>query len=193
MKLLDSLTVAGITVLGVATSDHALSQEAEGANAAAGLEEIVVTATRRTMNLQEVPISIVALNSEALEMQGIETVERLQGAIPNLSIIGGTNGPTSEVGFSIRGIPRVGFYIDGIWQPYSSGLLDYNLEDIERIEVLRGPQGTLYGRDSTGGSIRVVTSEPGDEFGGRASITVGSFDRRDAIVRVDVPWTGGPA
>lgn len=187
MKLLDSLTVAGITVLGVATSDHALSQEAEGANAAAGLEEIVVTATRRTMNLQEVPISIVALNSEALEMQGIETVERLQGAIPNLSIIGGTNGPTSEVGFSIRGIPRVGFYIDGIWQPYSSGLLDYNLEDIERIEVLRGPQGTLYGRDSTGGSIRVVTSEPGDEFGGRASITVGSFDRRDAIVRVDVP------
>lgn len=178
--------IAGLAVAGVAASDDALGQQATGSDSST-LEEIVVTATRREVNLQEVPISIMALNTEALQMQGIETIERLQGAIPNLSVIGGTNGPTSEVGFSIRGIPRVGFYIDGIWQPYSSGLLDYNLEDVERIEVLRGPQGTLYGRDSTGGSIRVVTSRPGEEFGGRASITLGSYDRRDAIMRVDVP------
>ena len=184
-KTLISQAIAGLMVVGAGTSGDALAQA--GASGDGGLEEIVVTATRREVNLQEVPISIMALNTEDLEMQGIETVERLQGAIPNLSVIGGTNGPTSEVGFSIRGIPRVGFYIDGIWQPYTSGLLDFSLEDVERIEVLRGPQGTLYGRDSTGGSIRVVTSRPGDEFGARASITTGSYDRRDAILRVDVP------
>lgn len=183
-KRLFSGTVASIAAVGAATSADAQNPTGAGSG---GLEEIVVTATRREVNLQEVPISIMALNSDDLQMQGIETIERLQGTIPNLNVIGGTNGPTSEVGFSIRGIPRVGFYIDGIWQPYSSGLLDFNLEDIERIEVLRGPQGTLYGRDSTGGSIRVITSRPSDEFGGRGQITVGSYDRRDAIVRVDVP------
>jgi iron complex outermembrane receptor protein len=179
-------TVAGVAAVGAGVAGNAWSQQTSDSGGST-LEEIVVTATRREVNLQEVPISIMALNTEDLQMQGIETIERLQGTIPNLSVIGGTNGPTSEVGFSIRGIPRVGFYIDGIWQPYSSGLLDFNLEDIERIEVLRGPQGTLYGRDSTGGSIRVITSAPGDEFGGRGQITLGSFDRRDAIVRVDVP------
>jgi iron complex outermembrane receptor protein len=184
--LLDSVAVAGITVLGVAGSGPALAQEA-GANTGGGLEEILVTATRRSENLQQVPISIMALGSEDLEMQGIDSIERLQGTIPNLNVIGGTNGGTSEVGFSIRGIPRVGFYVDGIWQPYTSGLMDFNLEEIERIEVLRGPQGTLYGRDSTGGAVRVITSEPGAEFGGKGSIVLGTYDRRDANVRVDVP------
>ena len=145
VKLLDSLAMAGITVLGAAGSQTALGQEGASAQGG-GLEEIVVTATRRSANLQDVPISIVAMTSEDLTLQGITTIEKLQGTIPNLSVIGGTNGPTSEVGFSIRGIPRVGFYIDGIWQPYTSGLLDFNVQDIERIEVLRGPQGTLYGR-----------------------------------------------
>jgi len=185
-KLINSLATASITVLGAAGSQPALAQQgAQGG----GLEEIVVTATRRALNLQDVPISIVAMTSADLTMQGIDSVQKLQGTIPNLSVIGGTNGPTSEVGFSIRGIPRVGFYIDGIWQPYTSGLADFNLQDIERIEVLRGPQGTLYGRDSTGGAIRVVTSEPGDEFAARGSVALGSFDRRDAIIGIDVPIT----
>ena len=187
MKVLHSLTAASITVLGAAGSENAFAQEASQANPASGLEEVLVTATRRSVNLQDVPISIMALSSDDLEAQGIESIERLQGAVPNLSIIGGTNGATSEVGFSIRGIPRVGFYIDGIWQPYTSGLMDLALEEIDRIEVLRGPQGTLYGRDSTGGSIRVVTTQPGEEFGGRASISLGSYERRDANLRVDVP------
>ena len=187
-KLLDSLAVAGVTVLGAASSQPAFAQQGASAQGG-GLEEILVTATRRSANLQDVPISIVAMTSEDLTLQGITTIEKLQGTIPNLSVIGGTNGPTSEVGFSIRGIPRVGFYIDGIWQPYTSGLLDFNVQDIERIEVLRGPQGTLYGRDSTGGAIRVVTSQPGDEFAGRGQVALGSFDRRDAIVSIDVPVT----
>ncbi len=185
-KLLDSLAMAGVAVLGAASAPMAFGQQGASAQAG-GLEEIVVTATRRASNLQDVPISIVALTSDDLARQGIDSIERLQGAIPNLSVIGGTNGGTSEVGFSIRGIPRVGFYIDGIWQPYTSGLMDFTLADIERIEVLRGPQGTLYGRDSTGGAIRVVTAEPGKDFGLTADMALGTYDRRDAQVRVDVP------
>jgi iron complex outermembrane receptor protein len=188
-KVLDSLTVAGIGVLGAAASGDALGQEAPGSNASEALEEVVVTATRRTLSLQDVPISIMALSSDDLEMQGIESIERLQGYIPNLNIIGGTNGGVSEVGFSIRGIPRVGFYVDGIWQPHTSGMMDHSLEDVERIEVLRGPQGTLYGRDSTGGSIRVVTSQPSEEFAARALMTLGTYNRRDANVSVDVPMS----
>jgi iron complex outermembrane receptor protein len=170
--------------VGFAASGNAVGQA--GANA---LEEIVVTATRREASLQDVPISIVAMSSDDLEMQGIDTIEGLQGTIPNLNIIGGTNGGVSSVNFSVRGIPRVGFYVDGIWQPYSSGMMELSVEDIERVEVLRGPQGTLYGRDSTGGAIRVITRGPADDFGGTGSVALGTFNRRDATVAIDVPLT----
>lgn len=178
------LNVAVIAALGGTGSGAALAQQPSSEGA---LEEVIVTATRRTQSLQDVPIAIMALSSEDLEMQNIETIESLQGSIPNLSVIGGTNGSSFSSNFAIRGIPRVGFYVDGIWLPYEAGLMEYSLDNVERIEVLRGPQGTLYGRDSTGGSIRVVTKAPADEFGGTAAINLGSFDRRDATVSVDVP------
>jgi iron complex outermembrane recepter protein len=183
----NALTVAVIAAIGVGASQNALSQQAAGAGTSGGLEEIVVTATRRTANLQDVPIAIVAMSGEDLEVQGIETIERLQGTIPNLSVIGGTNGSAFSSNFSIRGIPRVGFYVDGIWLPFTTGLAEFALNNVERIEVLRGPQGTLYGRDSTGGSIRVVTKAPQDEFGGTASLNMGSYNRRDAFLDLNVP------
>ena len=89
----------------------------------------------------------------------------------------------------MRGIPRVGTYIDGIWQVGQRGLLTRQLVDLERVEVLRGPQGTLYGRDSTGGAIRLVTKRPAEEFGGQIDATVGSLDRRDVTASVDLPLT----
>lgn len=186
-NVFDLLSVQCLTAVGVAVSGNASAQDTRNAEGSSALEEIVVTATRRSLDLQEVPMSIMALTSEDLEMQGIATVEGLQGAIPNLNIIGGTNGGVSEVGFTLRGIPRVSFYIDGIWQPYSSGKMDISLEDVERVEVLRGPQGTLYGRDSTGGAIRIVTREPASEFATRASVTMGSYDRADVDLGVDIP------
>ena len=142
------------------------------------LEEIVVTATRRESNLQEVPISVIAINGDDLEMRGVDTVERLSTAVPNLNIIGGLAGPGTS-SFTVRGIPRVGTYIDGVWQVGTGGLLTRNLVDLERVEVLRGPQGTLYGRDSTGGAIRLVTKRPAEEFGAQINATIGSLDRRD--------------
>lgn len=80
-----------------------------------GLEEIVVTATRRELNLQDVPISVIAITGDDLVMRGIDSVERLSATVPNLNIIGGLAGP-GTTSFTVRGIPRVGTYIDGIWQ-----------------------------------------------------------------------------
>jgi iron complex outermembrane receptor protein len=152
------------------------------------LEEILVTATRRELNLQDVPISVVAITGEDLEMRGIDTVEELSATVPNLNIIGGLAGPGTTA-FTVRGIPRVGTYIDGVWQVGTNGLLTRNLVELERVEVLRGPQGTLYGRDSTGGAIRLVTKRPADEFAAQIGATVGSLDRRDVNLSVDVPFS----
>ncbi len=152
------------------------------------LEEIVVTATRRETNLQDVPISVVAITGEDLEMRGMDSVESLSATVPNLNIIGGLAGP-GTTSFTVRGIPRVGTYIDGIWQVGNAGLLTRQLVDLERVEVLRGPQGTLYGRDSTGGAIRLVTKRPSEEFGGQINATVGSLDRRDVTASFDLPFT----
>jgi iron complex outermembrane recepter protein len=153
-----------------------------------GLEEIVVTATRRETNLQDVPISVVAITGDDLQMRGMDSVESLSATVPNLNIIGGLAGP-GTTSFTVRGIPRVGTYIDGIWQVGSAGLLTRQLVELERVEVLRGPQGTLYGRDSTGGAIRLVTKRPAGEFGGQINATIGNLDRRDVTASVDIPLT----
>jgi iron complex outermembrane receptor protein len=142
-----------------------------------GLEEIVVTATRQTMNLQEVPLAVVAITSDSMERQGIENLEDINAVVPNV-VIAGDNVSTNTASFTMRGIPNVGTYIDGIWQVSNNGLLLRDFVDIDRVEVLRGPQGTLYGRDSTGGAIRIYTKP-----------TVGSFNRRDVRASLDLPIT----
>ena len=151
-----------------------------------GLEEILVTATRREQNLQEVPISIVAVTGENLTTRNIDTLEELSQAIPNVVATGGGGG-TAGTGFSVRGIPNVGTYVDGVWQIDTAGSLVREFVDLDRIEVLRGPQGTRFGRDSTGGAIRIWTKRPAEEFTGNVTATVGSLDRRDVKAGVDVP------
>ena len=155
---------------------------------AEGLEEIVVTATRREQNLQEVPVSIVAITGANLEMQGLDSLEDVGNNIPNLNIQGGGAG-TYGTQFRVRGLPNVGVYIDGVWQVGTSGLLVSDFVDLDRIEVLRGPQGTTYGRDSVGGAIRMWTKRPSDEFGGQITATAGSYDRRDVKASLDLPIT----
>jgi iron complex outermembrane receptor protein len=156
------------------------------ASAQEGLEEIVVTATRREQNLQEVPVSIVAVTGANLEIRGLDTLEELSQGVPNIVATGGGGG-TAGTAFSVRGIPNVGTYVDGIWQIDSAGTLVQEFVDLDRIEVLRGPQGTTFGRDSTGGAIRLWTKRPGEEFGGNITATVGSLDRRDVKGVIDVP------
>ena len=164
-----------------ATANMAYAQQA------GGLEEIVVTATRREENLQDVPISIVAVTGANLELRGVDTLEEVSQAIPNVVVTGGGSSGTQGTGFSVRGIPNVGTYVDGIWQIDSAGALVREFVDLDRIEVLRGPQGTTFGRDSTGGAIRLWTKRPGEEFGGTLTATLGSLDRRDVKGVVDVP------
>src|SRR5262245_14694715 len=85
-------------------------------SSAGGLEEIVVTATRRSQDLQEVPVSVVAITGGNLELRGVQSMENLSGTIPNLNITGNLGAGTTQASFTVRGIPRVGTYIDGIWQ-----------------------------------------------------------------------------
>jgi iron complex outermembrane recepter protein len=152
------------------------------------LDEIVVTANRREQDLQEVPVSIVAVTGENLELRGLTDLESLNGTVPNLNVMGSTGGSgTTATSFTVRGIPNVGTYVDGIWQVGVSGFLTQEFVDLERIEVLRGPQGTLYGRDSVGGAIRIITKRPNADFGGSVKATLGTYDRRDVTASIDVP------
>jgi iron complex outermembrane receptor protein len=187
--------VAALTSACGLTSQSAFAQQ--GAAPPEGLEEITVTATRREQNLQEVPISIVAVTGENLEMRGIDNLEEVSQGVPNVVITGGTGG-TGGTQFRMRGIPNVGTYVDGVWQVGTAGFLTQEFVDIDRVEVLRGPQGTMFGRDSTGGAIRIWTKRPSEEFGGNVSATTGSYDRRDVKASLDLPlgdkvrskWTG---
>jgi iron complex outermembrane receptor protein len=181
--------VAALTGAGGLSYQTAFAQE--------GLEEIVVTATRREENLQEVPISIIAITGDNLEMRGLDNLEELSHGVPNVIITGGGGG-TGGANFRMRGIPNVGTYIDGVWQVGTSGFLTQEFVDIDRVEVLRGPQGTMFGRDSTGGALRIWTKRPAEEFGGTVTAATGSYDRRDVKASLDLPlgdtiqtkWTG---
>jgi iron complex outermembrane recepter protein len=153
----------------------------------AQLEEILVTAQRRETNLQQTPISISAFTAEELELSGIAAGRDLGIMVPNL-VANPQGGGVGQPTFYIRGLPGVGIYIDGIWQS-SYGFLESNFTEVERVEVLRGPQGTLFGRNTNGGAINITTRKPADEFGMRMNFEVGSFNRRNATFAVDVPLT----
>lgn len=160
---------------------------AQQAGARSALEEVVVTARRREENLQDIPISVMALGSEALEARGIESMEDLNTAVPNIALFGGGSTGEADSDFTMRGIPGIATYVDGVWQATDAGLLSMNVVEVERIEVLRGPQGTLFGKNTTGGAIQYVTRLPGEEFGARVKLTTGSYDRRDVTAAVDIP------
>ena len=159
------------------------------------LEEIIVTAERRELNLQDTPISVMSFEGEALELRGVDDMFELATIAPNLDIKGargvGNTGPT----FQIRGISGgggatgergVGFYIDNVFMPRTTGPV-MRVLDVERIEVLRGPQGTLFGRNSTGGAIRVFSQQPETERAGYLKLTAGDFDHQDLSGMINVP------
>ena len=158
--------------------------------------EIVVTAERRETNLQDTPISIVAVTEATVEAKGIEDLADLASFTPNLNITPSRGNGGAIPSFSIRGISGgggatgergVGLYIDGVYVPRTSGSV-LRVLDIDRIEVLRGPQGTLFGRNSTGGAIRIFTRQPEfDVTEGYLRTTVGTLERFDLVGAVNVP------
>ena len=154
--------------------------------ASAQLEEIIVTATRRETDLQSTPLSVAAFTAEQLELGGITNGRDLGIMVPNVVLNPGTGGAQSQ--FYIRGLPGVGLYVDGVWQD-GFGFQQMNFSEMERVEVLRGPQGTLFGRNTNGGAVNMTTRLPADEFGARVKLDVGDYNRRDASLAVDVPIT----
>lgn len=171
--------------IGVAISEG-VSVDIEMANAqssAAPLEEIVVTARRREENLQEVPTAISAFSIEDLRDRNIEQVADLSAVVPNFSVSGGIVNGESSASFRARGLPGIAVYIDGVWQNSADGLFAMDVVDVQRIEVLRGPQGTLFGQSAQAGAINYLTAPPGDEFNLQATATIGEYNRQDCARR----------
>ncbi|WP_187276342.1 TonB-dependent receptor [Parahaliea maris] len=162
------------------------------------LEEVVVTAQRRQQSVQDVPISIEAFSSDQIDDYRINNLIDLGTLVPNLSAVEGSGG-TRSVLFQIRGLyasgtalaadSGVAIYLDGVYLPGGSGGLT-NYADLERIEVLRGPQGTLFGRNTSGGAISFITPDPDGEFGFKQTFTAGNFDLFESRTRIDTPKWG---
>ncbi|QZP09810.1 TonB-dependent receptor [Caenibius sp. WL] len=161
-----------------------------------GVDEIIVTAQKREESLQDTPISIAALSSRALENKGINDITDLRSAVPSLQVTPHPNSSVTARVF-IRGVgnnddqltadPSVAVYLDGVYVARSQGLAS-DLANIERIEVLRGPQGSLYGRNATGGAINYITKAPElGEFGGAQTFTLGNYNQFRSRTRLNVP------
>ena len=155
------------------------------------LEEVLVTARKREESLQDTPISITAFSPQMLEQLGITAPNEVADFTPNL--IADVKPATSiQATYAIRGFgqgesfaePRVAVYLDGV---YTGAGPSFDLVDLERIEVLRGPQGTLYGRNTVGGAINVITARPAEEFGFKQQLSFGNKDYWRTVTSIDVP------
>jgi iron complex outermembrane receptor protein len=188
-KNLLSLAIGNMVLLGGAVDAYSNT-----------LEEVIVTAQKREESLQDTPISVTAFTTAAIEKRNISNISEIADFTPNL--VFDTTSPVSGLSSGsvifIRGIgntdfslttdPGVGTYVDGVYMSRSvGGVLD--VLDLERIEVLRGPQGTLFGRNTIGGAISITSRKPNDEFSGQVEATVGNDDRLDLRASVDVPFT----
>jgi len=181
-------STAALAALTLAPAALQAQSGSEDEYAAGALEEIIVTAQRREQALQEVPMAISAFTEQDLATLQADNLDSLQGAVPNLNLVQG-RGSNSSINAYIRGVgqpdtlqtfdPAVGIYLDDVYLSRVQSSL-FKLYDIERIEVLRGPQGTLYGKNTPGGAIRLITRTPGQEFEAQAGLLVGNYSRVQA-------------
>jgi iron complex outermembrane receptor protein len=159
------------------------------------LEDIVVTAQKRSQNLQDVPISVAAITGDTIASSGVNSVEGISTVVPGITMtrqsaatiifirgIGTTGGQAGQEG-------AVATFVDGVYQPSMSGST-FSLNNIERIEVLKGPQGTLYGRNATGGAVNVITRDPSFTPTGQAEFGYGNRNTIDASAYVSGPIVG---
>ncbi|WP_416907538.1 MAG: TonB-dependent receptor [Polymorphobacter sp.] len=189
----------GAMVLGSAA--YAQDQQSGSPSTNDQVDTIIVTAQRRSESAQTVPIAISAFSADTLSNRGIATPLQLVAFVPNL--FGANNtGLGSANAYYIRGLgntetiatfdPPVGTYIDDIYMSRQNGN-NFAFFDIDRIEVLRGPQGTLFGRNTTGGAINVIMKQPGDEIGGFAEAAYGAYDLKMIRGSIDLPLSPGIA
>ncbi|AMK19895.1 MULTISPECIES: TonB-dependent receptor [Sphingobium] len=171
----------------------AYAQDAATSQDGSGLEEIVVTAQKRSENLQDVPVAVTALAGSLITNSRIDASENLPRLTPGLSV----NRNANFVGLFLRGVgtlyanpgleSSVAMYLDDTYMPRTATAA-FSFNDIERIEVLKGPQGTLYGRNAAAGAVKVVTKDPKiGEWEGAASLTYGRFNRTSADALINIP------
>ncbi|AOR80493.1 TonB-dependent receptor [Novosphingobium resinovorum] len=190
---------ASLIVLAWPLASQAADAEDQQQAAPATDNDIIVTARRVEERLQDVPIAISAVSGAALEQQGVRQITDLSATVPNLSIVG-ANADAQTLLVTIRGQNAansilttdnsVGMYIDGVNVPRTYGLRA-GLVDIARVEVLRGPQGTLYGRNTTGGAISFITKDPDDKLGASIQATGGNYNLWGLTGILNVPITDG--
>nr|WP_295105731.1 TonB-dependent receptor [uncultured Caulobacter sp.] len=191
--------VAVLALCGVAhAAEPATAAEPAGADSAISLEEVVVTAQKRKTNLQDTPIAISAMDSEALKARHIQSVEDLgDGSIPSLRVAP-FFARKSALTIGMRGIgalgdanqpardQAVGVYVNGVYLGRAQGL-GSALYDVERIEVLKGPQGTLFGRNTEGGAVSIVTKAPTGVFGMNTTLGYGNYNGYKLETHIDLP------
>lgn len=199
-----SLAALLIACLGALPAQPLLAQTSHEpqADMGGGFEDIVVTARRREERLQDAPIAVTALTGNALEAMNVRATDNLDARVPNLSLSVSPGNAASTLVAYIRGIGEyapnftndasVGVYVDGVYRARMSGNLS-DLMDIERIEVLRGPQGTLFGRNTTGGALNIVSRGPAEEFGSTFRVGYGSDNELTAGAAIDTGRAGNSA
>lgn len=188
-RVVSAALLAGVSMVGLTLPAYAQDAEEDDA-----FGEIVVTANKREQNLQDIPLSISAISGDQVELQGLNEVKDIAALSPNVSVLGGTTNSAAAV-VTIRGIPTpadetqgfdspIGLYLDGVYLARSS-TASFEVADIERIEVLRGPQGTLFGRNTTGGAVNFITREPTEDASLKLKAGYGNFDQNLLRVSLD--------
>jgi iron complex outermembrane receptor protein len=190
---------AGTCILAVTPCVPVLAQ-AQDADSSSGdvLQEVIVTARHRAENLQGVPVAVTALSSEALASRGVRNVAEAANIAPNVTFDTGASrsGGGSSGSLFIRGVgqadffgmfdPGVGIYVDEIYLGRSTGSV-LDALDFERVEVLRGPQGTLFGRNTIGGAINITSKRPTQQLEGYIQAELGSYDERNISAVLNLP------
>ena len=161
------------------------------------VDTIVVTAQKRKENLQDVPVVVTVINKQLLQDSGVQDVKDLQRVVPGLTVTSDTSDATTTA--RIRGIgtvgdnpglePSVGIVIDGVYRP-RNGVGFNDLGDVDQIEVLKGPQGTLFGKSTSAGVINITTAEPTFKYGGAAELTAGNYNAIGGSAEVHGPLLG---
>lgn len=183
----------GLAASGATLGTGVAVAQQQGDSGARGLDEVIVTARRREEDIQTVPQTIDVLGGAELKELGKVTFKDLQFEVPGLYI----ENYETRATIAVRGVgsqvpgggQSVASHINGIYQASTAASLSW-VFDLERVEILKGPQGTLYGRNSTGGAVNIITRRPGTEFDGSVSLELGNDNRRRVEAAVDVPVGG---
>jgi len=197
-KKVAGILLAGILLAGLFTASSAGAQQAE-TDAGYGLDEIVVTAQKREENLQNIALSVTALTPAALANNGITRLTSLEVLVPGMNLSQSGNDPRIAMrGARTEGVlagqdPAVSGYVDGIYRSQTSQLMS-SIVDVQRVEVLRGPQGTLFGRNSFGGVVHIISNRPDAEaFDFATNVTLGEYARVRSDGFINLPISDSAA